>query len=73
MLYHKEGHRWELDIHLSMNLQGNKLADKTAVLNIGEPSSETLYSTFPHYLMACKVQSKTLGTPINNAIKLLVN
>lgn len=62
-LFHKEGHCWELDIHLSTNLRVNKLVDKIVVLNIDEPNFETLYSTFPHCLMACIMQSKTWGIP----------
>ena len=64
VLVHIEEHSLESDIHLSMNLLGNRHGDRIAGLNTGEPSSQTLHSTFPHCPKACKLQSMSWDTPV---------
>ena len=64
MPVHIEEHSLESDIHLSMNLLGNRHGDRIAGLNTGEPSSQTLHSTFPHCPKACKLQSMSWDTPV---------
>lgn len=46
-----------------MNLQRNRLVNRIVGLSTGEPSSQTLYSTFPHCPKARKLLSMTWDTP----------
>ena len=51
-----------------MNLQRNRLVNRIVSLSTGEPSSQTLYSTFPHCPhTGTKVQVPALKTPLDTS------